>query len=145
MLKKLLTIRYNGYHLRRIFSPACLIAANGISKANIAVSLDTADHVHIKQMKANLVVDRAADGTFPMQFYFGYNKFDFLQKQGYDLEKQVDLGWGPLKYINRFAVLPVFHFLEQFNWSYGLIILALTVILKNCVIAAYLQVVFVHG
>ncbi|MFD0749354.1 membrane protein insertase YidC [Mucilaginibacter calamicampi] len=112
------------------FFSSVLIAKNGISKANMAVSHDTSDHVHIKEMKANLVVDRAANGTFPMEFYFGYNKFDFLQTQGYDLEKQVDLGWGPLKYINRFAVLPVFHFLEQFNWSYGLIILALTVILK---------------
>jgi len=112
------------------FFSSVLIATNGISKANMEVSQDTADHVHIKQMKAKLVVDRAANGTFPMEFYFGYNKFDFLQKQGYDLEKQVDLGWGPLKYINRFAVLPVFHFLEQFNWTYGLIILALTVILK---------------
>jgi YidC/Oxa1 family membrane protein insertase len=40
------------------------------------------------------------------------------------------MGWGPLQYINRFAVLPVFNFLQQFNWNYGLIILALTIILK---------------
>jgi YidC/Oxa1 family membrane protein insertase len=40
------------------------------------------------------------------------------------------MGWGPLKYINRFAVLPVFNFLQQFGWNYGIIILALTIILK---------------
>ncbi|PJJ79081.1 membrane protein insertase YidC [Mucilaginibacter auburnensis] len=112
------------------FFSSVLIAKKGISKANLAVSTDTADHVDIKDMKATLAVERDADGSFPMQFYFGPNKYDLLQKQGFDLEKQVNLGWGPLKYINRFAVLPVFHFLEQFNWSYGLIILALTVILK---------------
>ena len=28
------------------------------------------------------------------------------------------------------AVLPVFNFLDQFNWSYGLIILVLTILLK---------------
>ncbi|MGY3212239.1 membrane protein insertase YidC [Mucilaginibacter sp. HD30] len=112
------------------FFSSVLVAKKGISKANLAVSLDTADHVDIKNMKATLAVNRETDGTFPMEFYFGPNKFDLLQKQGYDLEKQVNLGWGPLKYINRFAVLPVFHFLEKFNWSYGLIILALTVILK---------------
>ena len=39
-----------------------------------------------------------------MEFYFGPNRFKTLQQQGYDLEKQVDLGWGPLKIINRFAV-----------------------------------------
>lgn len=112
------------------FFSSVLIAKKGISKANMAVSIDTADHTDIKDMKATLAIERDANGTFPMEFYFGPNKFDLLQKQGYDLEKQVNLGWGPLKYINRFAVLPVFHFLEQFNWSYGLIILALTVILK---------------
>jgi len=53
-----------------------------------------------------------------------------LQKEGFDLEKQIDLGFGPLKYINRFATLPVFDFLKQFNWNYGLIILALTLVLK---------------
>jgi YidC/Oxa1 family membrane protein insertase len=112
------------------FFSSVLIAKKGINKANMAVSIDTADHANIKEMKATLAVNRDADGSFPMEFYFGPNKFDLLQKQGYDLEKQVNLGWGPLKYINRFAVLPVFHFLEQFNWNYGLIILALTVILK---------------
>ncbi len=112
------------------FFSSVLIAKKGISKANIAVSTDTADHANIKDMKASLAVERDANGTFPMEFYFGPNKYDLLQKQGFDLEKQINLGWGPLQYINRFAVLPVFHFLEQFNWSYGLIILALTVILK---------------
>jgi YidC/Oxa1 family membrane protein insertase len=81
-------------------------------------------------MSANLALARNADGSFPLEFYFGPNQFSTLQDQGYALEKIVDLGWGPLKYINRFAVLPVFNFLKQFNWNYGLIILALTIVLK---------------
>jgi YidC/Oxa1 family membrane protein insertase len=40
------------------------------------------------------------------------------------------MGYWPLKYINRFVVLPVFNWLESFGWSYGLIILLLTVALK---------------
>jgi YidC/Oxa1 family membrane protein insertase len=112
------------------FFSSVLIAKQGFNKANLDVSTNHEDTVEIKKMKANLVLARSSDGTYPMEFYFGPNRFNILKDQGYQLEKQIDLGWGPLKYINRFAVLPVFNFLKQFNWNYGFIILALTIILK---------------
>ena len=107
-----------------------LLAVNGFSKTSVSASTDTSDHANIKQMKADLQLARSKDGTFPMNFYFEPNQFHMLQKEGYNLEKQIDLGPGPLKYVNRFATLPVFDFLKQFGWNYGLIILALTVVLK---------------
>ncbi len=55
---------------------------------------------------------------------------DTLTRKADGLEKQIDLGYWPLKYINRYAVLPLFNFLEQFNWNYGLIIIVLTILLK---------------
>jgi YidC/Oxa1 family membrane protein insertase len=112
------------------FFSSVLLSKAGFSKANFAVVTDTTIHHEIKQLKANLVVARSADGSFPMEFYFSPNRFNTLQDQGHDLEKQINLGWGPLKYINRYAVLPIFTALSHFNWNYGLIILALTVILK---------------
>jgi YidC/Oxa1 family membrane protein insertase len=66
-----------------------------------------------------------------MEFYFGSNKFSQLKNQGNDLEQQVKMGWGPLKWINRYLVLPIFNFFETFNISYGIIILLLTLILKT--------------
>lgn len=107
-----------------------LISKGGISKSNLAVSTDVTDTADVKQMKADLTIARATDGTVPLEFYFGPNRYSTLKAQGNDLQKLVDLGWGPLKYINQFAVLPVFNFLKQFNWNYGLIILALTIVLK---------------
>lgn len=107
-----------------------LIAKQGIDKSNLTVSTDVTNTADVKQMKAGLSFTRLADGTVPLEFYFGPNRFSTLKEQGYELDKVVSLGWGPLKYINRFAVLPVFNFLKQFNWNYGLIILALTVLLK---------------
>jgi len=112
------------------FFSGVILANNGFAKTNISVATDTSDHVNIKQMKADLQLAKSADGTFPMSFYFEPNQFHMLQAEGYGLEKQINLGPGPLKLINRFATLPVFDFLKQFNWNYGLIILALTVILK---------------
>ncbi|MFD0792266.1 membrane protein insertase YidC [Mucilaginibacter litoreus] len=107
-----------------------LISKDGIAKSDLAVVTDVNDTTDVKQMKANLQLNRDASGAIPLEFYFGPNQFNTLKAQGYDLQKIINLGWGPLKYINQFAVLPVFNFLKQFNWNYGLIILALTVLLK---------------
>lgn len=112
------------------FFSAALISKYGFPRSNLAETTDVTDTTDIKQMNANLVLARNADGSFPLEFYFGPNRYSTLQAQGYALEKIVDLGWGPLKYINRFAVLPVFNFLKQFNWNYGLIIFTLTIVLK---------------
>ncbi|MDB5153448.1 MAG: yidC [Mucilaginibacter sp.] len=107
-----------------------LIAKQGIDKSNLTVSTDVTNNGDVKQMRAELSFTRTADGSVPLEFYFGPNSYSILKTQGYDLQKLVYLGWGPLKYINQFAVLPVFNFLKEFNLNYGLIILALTIVLK---------------
>lgn len=72
------------------------------------------------------------DYQFDMGIYMGPNKYRVLSKYDLDLERQIPLGWGffLLQWVNRFAIIPVFNFLEQFNWNYGLIILILTVLVK---------------
>ena len=115
---------------QRFFSNV-LIAKDGFTSADVSVGTDINSN-DVKQMSAKMQLpfSGAASVNYPMEFYFGPNKFDLLKEQGYHLERQIDLGWGPLKYINRFAVLPVFDFLKNFNWNYGLIILVLTILLK---------------
>jgi YidC/Oxa1 family membrane protein insertase len=112
------------------FFSGVLIAKEGFNKANLGITTDVTDTTHSKQMRADLAVAKSTDGTYPMEFYFGPVKYNLLKTQGYHLEKQVYMGWGFLAYINRFSVLPVFNFLSQFTTNYGLIILALTIILK---------------
>ncbi|WP_299287557.1 membrane protein insertase YidC [uncultured Mucilaginibacter sp.] len=115
---------------QRFFSNV-LIAKDGFTSADVSVATDVSSN-DVKQMSAKMLLpySGAAAASYPMEFYFGPNQFDLLKQQGYHLERQIDLGWGPLKYINRFAVLPVFDFLKNFNWNYGLIILVLTILLK---------------
>jgi YidC/Oxa1 family membrane protein insertase len=107
-----------------------LISKKGFDKSSIAITTDVTDTSHSKLMSAALTLSKNTDGTYPLEFYFGPVKYNFLKTQGYHLEKQVYMGWGFLAYINRFSVLPVFNFLSQFTSNYGLIILALTLILK---------------
>ncbi|HEX3386890.1 MAG TPA: membrane protein insertase YidC, partial [Mucilaginibacter sp.] len=107
-----------------------LIAKQGLEKSDLAVTTDAADTTAVKSMSASMSLLRDKDGNFPLEFFYGPNRFKILKQQGDDLDKVVGLGWGPLKYINRFATLPVFNFFNQFNWNYGLVILALTILLK---------------
>jgi YidC/Oxa1 family membrane protein insertase len=112
------------------FFSGVLLSEQGFDKSNLAVSINADDTSHVKQMEANLVLSKSASGAFPMAFYFSPVKYSLLKAQGYHLERQVYMGWPIFAFINRFAVLPVFNFLNQFNWNYGLIILALTILLK---------------
>lgn len=86
----------------------------------------------VKKMKMALTIPYAhkADESYAMQFYFGPNHFTTLETFNIGLEKQINLGWGPLKYINRYAVIPVFNNLQKLNWNFGIIILILTLLLK---------------
>ncbi len=115
---------------QRFFSNV-LIAKDGFTSADVSVATDVSSN-DVKQMSAKILLPFSGTNSvnYPMEFYFGPNRFSTLKAQGYHLERQIDLGWGPLKYINQFAVLPVFNFLKNFNWNYGLIILVLTILLK---------------
>src|SRR5690606_11603045 len=105
---------------------------DGFNKGKIDVKTSPSNGV-VKdyQAKLNLPYTNQAVNNYSMEFYFGSNKFSQLKDQGHELDQQVKMGWGPLKWINRYLVLPVFNFFESFNMGYGLIILLLTVILKT--------------
>jgi YidC/Oxa1 family membrane protein insertase len=119
------------FSFKQHFFSASLISKQAFEKGSLEVKIPTAPG-EVKFYDANMQLPYAhtANQAYEMEFYFGTNKFSTLKAQGYDLEQQVDMGYWPLKYINRFIVLPVFNFLNSFGWNYGLIILVLTILLK---------------
>ncbi|MBT2561554.1 membrane protein insertase YidC [Pedobacter sp. ISL-68] len=119
------------FSFKQHFFSASLISKQAFEKGSLEVKIPTAPGL-VKFYDANMQLPYAhtANQVYEMEFYFGTNKFSTLKAQGYDLEQQVDMGYWPLKYINRFIVLPVFNFLNNFNWNFGLIILVLTILLK---------------
>ncbi len=86
----------------------------------------------VKRMKASFTIPYAHSQreSFAMHFYIGPNHYQLLKKSGDNLEKQIPLGWGIFGWVNRFIVIPIFNFLNSFDWSYGIIILVLTVAIK---------------
>jgi YidC/Oxa1 family membrane protein insertase len=119
------------FSFKQHFFSAVLLPQTPFEKGNLEVKVST-EPGKIKWYGASMTLpfNQLANQSYPMSFYFGDNKFSNLKAQGHEIEKQVDMGYWPLKYINRFVVLPVFNFLESFGWGYGLIILVLTILLK---------------
>lgn len=88
-------------------------------------------YLKIFKSEISIPFESKTSETRNMTFYFGPNHFQTLQAQNIpDLHELVPLGWGIFGWINRFAVIPIFNFLDNFISSYGIIILLLTLIIK---------------
>lgn len=117
------------------FFSSTLIAEDLFSNAKIKTITSTEKGPrYLKSMEAQVEVpfNSTMDQSLPFSFYFGPNKYMTLRQYKLDLERQIPLGWSffLMQWINRFAVLPVFNYLESFQLNYGIIILILTILLK---------------
>jgi YidC/Oxa1 family membrane protein insertase len=114
------------------FFSSVLIADKQFENANFKkLTPPTGDYLINPSTQLSFNFNRnEANQSYGMQFYFGPNHFNTLNEYDLGLERQINLGWGPLKYINRFAVIPVFNTLSNWGLNYGLIILILTILLK---------------
>ena len=98
------------------------------------------DGVFLRHYTAITSVDFEPKVEKPIDFffYFGPNDYNLLKRydktkfegQNIQLEQLVPLGWGFLRYINKWIVLPIFHWLNSWVSNVGLAILLLTLIIK---------------
>ncbi|MBR2146693.1 MAG: membrane protein insertase YidC [Muribaculaceae bacterium] len=94
---------------------------------------------YLKDIKVNSQVEYQSSNPAPASFYFyfGPNRYALLSsydkfspKEDLHLTRLVSLGWTLFRWINSGIVMPVFNWLCTFNWSLGLVILVLTILLK---------------
>ncbi|RZK22895.1 MAG: membrane protein insertase YidC [Hymenobacter sp.] len=103
--------------------------ASGQFNANV----NLADSTFIKTLSTTLAlpvadVTSAAGGQY--RFFFGPNQFNLLKSTAPNFDRNVYLGFGPFRWVNRFLIIPTFNFLEQYISNYGVIILLLVVLIK---------------
>jgi YidC/Oxa1 family membrane protein insertase len=63
-------------------------------------------------------------------YYYGPNRIRELKKVGVGFKENLVLGWPVVRWINQFAIIPIFTFLEKYTGNYGLIIIILVFIIK---------------
>lgn len=131
-----LNTRVKWIGFKQQFFTTTLIADENFISARIAtyVQPEVTDNRYLETMRADISLPYAVSQQFsiPMDIYFGPTKYSILRQYGLMLERQIPLGWSffLMQGLNRYAVLPVFNFLEGFNLNYGIIILILTILLK---------------
>ena len=91
------------------------------------------DSTYIKGLSTQLGlpvadVTSAAGGQY--RYFFGPNQFNLLKDTAPGFDRNVYLGYGPFRWVNRFVIIPVFNFLQQYISNYGVIILLLVVLIK---------------
>ncbi|MBK8365653.1 MAG: membrane protein insertase YidC [Bacteroidetes bacterium] len=132
--KKDLKTRVQWIAFKQQFFSAVLISdQSGFESPTVETKSDENSKQIVKEMTAafSLPYDRKPVQTYNMQFYFGPNNYQDLKKiDNLHLEKLIPLGWGIFGWVNRFLVIPTFHFLDGFNMNYGLIILILTILVR---------------
>ena len=120
------------------FFCAILMAEDGFRNAQqLQVSTDQGNKNdnYLCDMSSSLGVDydaMADNYAVDMRMYFGPNKYRLLKDLDRSFERILPLGWGFFltQWVSRFAIIPVFNFLEGFGWNYGIIIIILTLLLK---------------
>lgn len=113
---------------------AFVLSEDGFSKDNSKIEIITLpeDTMYSKRYAAELTlpITNADNESIPLQFYFGPNHYSTLQEYDRGMERVINLGWGIFGWVNRFAVIPIFNWLDGLGIGYGIIILILTLIIK---------------
>ncbi len=114
------------------FFIAGIVADHEFASGQLNSTVNLEDTTYIKTLSSTLKipVGDVQQGKANFRFFFGPNSFNLLKSVAPDFDRNVYLGWGLFRWVNRFVVLPVFHFLQQFISSYGLIIVLLVVLIK---------------
>ena len=119
---------------QHFFSATLLACEENFESGDIETQKVDNEEEYLKNARTNLIIPIKSldDASFNMQWFFGPNKYSILSSYDQKMERQIPLGWSfaPISWINRFAVIKVFNWLENYGISYGIIILILTVILK---------------
>lgn len=82
--------------------------------------------------KADLDVSKVItpNTSLNLSFYFGPNDYDILASYNNGMEDVINLGWGIFRWTNKWLIMPIFNFLNNFGWNMGLIILLVTIVVR---------------
>lgn len=121
---------------------SAVIIAGKNSFSNVALKSDTCgeNSGFVKDYSAQLAMpfDPSGKELTQIQFYFGPNKYRYLQsmeqyrisQQELGLQDLVYLGWPIIRWINRFFTIYIFDFFTGFGMNMGIVLLIITLLLR---------------
>jgi YidC/Oxa1 family membrane protein insertase len=86
---------------------------------------------HIKKYKSQVGIDlKGNKASTKMTYSFVPNDYELLKSYDSNYEDVINYGWGLFRWINIYAIQPMFNVLASTGLGFGLVILLLTIILK---------------
>jgi len=118
--------------LKQKFFTSAIIAENGFRSGEFSSYYNPLDSSIVREATLALTYPigdlKTGEGNF--SFFFGPNNYQVLKKVTEGFSENVDLGWSIFAYINKFLVVPLFNWLENYITNYGIIIIILVIIIK---------------
>ena len=127
-------ICYKQSYFSSILRPENSFAKEGSSfKVNTYEEGDDRDSTHLKQYisEMNLNLKNVDNASVSMNWFFGPNDYKVLTSYDEDYDQILNYGWGIFRWINIYAVQPVFNALNSTGMAIGLAILLLTLLIKS--------------
>lgn len=120
---------------KQAYFTAFIINDNGFDPTDSKVELldiqDDEQTRYIKEYKADLNLGVSnADNTVELDWYFGPNDYDLLAEYDRGMEDVVSLGIGLFRWINAYAIRPLFTSFISWGMNVWVAILLLTIIVK---------------
>ena len=127
-----LTTRLSWIAFQGQFFSSVLINNNFFLNGSVESTRTPESEKYIKHYSSELVIpyNPGIDNAVSLKFYYGPNSIPILKAEGMELDKIVFLGRSIIGWISRFAIVPIFNWLNNSISNYGIIILILTLIIK---------------
>lgn len=119
-------VKWIGFSQR--FFTAGIIADSVFQNVKVAQSTP-ADSSIVRIMSTSFAIP-LQNGKADLSFYFGPDKYKTLKKVTDGFEKNVDMGYFFVSWVNKYIVVHLFEFLEKYFNNYGIIIILIVLIIK---------------
>ncbi|MFN4000090.1 membrane protein insertase YidC [Algoriphagus sp.] len=120
------SVKWIGFSQR--FFTAGIIADSIFQNVKVAQSTP-ADSSIVRIMSTSLSIP-FQNGKADLSFYFGPDKYKTLKRVTEGFEKNVDMGYFFVSWVNKYIVVHLFEFLEKYFDNYGIIIILIVLIIK---------------
>lgn len=118
--------------IRQKFFISSIIAKNSFASGEVQIVSDVNNEQVVKVADLELLIpsEDVSSKKASFNYYFGPNDYEILPTITEGFSKNLDLGWPPMLWINKFVIIPIFKFLEGFIGNYGIIIVLLVLFVK---------------
>jgi YidC/Oxa1 family membrane protein insertase len=115
---------------QQYFSSVIIAKSDKIKGSKVEVKYNETDSNYVKKFRTTFPIELSANVNQQYHLFLGPNDYDILESYDFNLQNQLNLGWGIFRWVNEYFIYPIFQFILQFGIGVGIAIILLTFIIK---------------